>query len=82
MDEQFKIPVLYNGHEYMFPSSLEVIGYRHRFIVHVNGQEITFELDEDRHYRAIVPYDDIEISKTLDIELLNAIIKAIEKIFH
>ncbi len=42
MDDQFELPVEYNGKEYMFPASLLVTGFTHKFIVDVNGQEIIF----------------------------------------
>ena len=44
----------------------------------VNGQEIIFEPDEERNYRAVINYDDIGKNKPVDIELLKEITKAIE----
>ena len=46
----------------------------------VNGQNIIFELDNEGSYRAIIPYDDIDKNKSVDIELLKEIAKAIEAI--
>ena len=43
----------------MLKASLVVTGYTHKFNVDVNGQIIVFEPDEERNYRAVIPYDDI-----------------------
>ena len=80
MEEQFELPVQYKGEELMFKATLLVTGYTHKFSVDVNGQTIVFEPDEERIYRAIVPYDDINKNKSVDIELLKEIAKAIEGI--
>ena len=80
MDEQFELPVLYKGEQLLLNASLLVTGYTHKFSVDVNGQTIVFEPDEERIYRAIVPYDDINKNKSVYIELLKEIAKAIEGI--
>ena len=49
-------------------------------MVEVSGQEVIFEPDEERNYRAVIPYDDIGKNKSVDIELLKEITKAIESI--
>jgi len=46
------------------------------------GQNIIFEPDDEGSYCAIVPYDDIDKNKPVDIELLKEIAKAIEGIFR
>ena len=80
MDEQFELPVKYKGEELMLNASLIVTGYTHKFCVDVNGQNIIFEPDDEGSYRAIIPYDDIDKNKSVDIELLKEIAKAIEAI--
>ena len=45
-----------------------------------SGQNIIFEPDDENIYRAIIPYDDIPKNKSVDIELLKEIAKAIEGI--
>ena len=50
-------------------------------MVEVDGQEVIFEPDEERTYRAIIPYDYIGKKKDMDIELLKSIAAAIEQFF-
>ena len=80
MGEQFELPVEYKGEEQFFKGVLNVYGYTHKFHVDVNGQTIVFEPDEERNYRAVVNYDEVEKNKGIDIELLWKITEAIEKI--
>jgi hypothetical protein len=46
----------------------------------VNGQSILFEPDEERNYRAVIPYDDIDNSGDIDKDLLRATAAAIQEI--
>lgn len=80
MDEQFELPVEYKGELLLLKASLLVVGYTHKFIVDVSGQEVIFEPDEERNYRAIPGYGDIFNNKHVDIELLKAIANIIEQL--
>ena len=80
MDEQFDLPVQYKGQELMLKASLLVTGYTHKFTVDVNGQNIIFEPDEERNYRAVIPYDDINNEINIDKNLLKVIATSIEEI--
>ena len=80
MDEQFELPVQYKGQELMLKASLLVTGYMHKFNVDVNGVIIVFEPDEERNYRAVIPYDDIDNKRNIDKALLKTIVAAIEAI--
>ena len=80
MEEQFELPVQYKGQELVLKASLQVTGYTHKFIVHVNGQNIAFEPDEDRKYRAVIPFEDLGKNKSVNIELLKEIVEAIGRI--
>jgi hypothetical protein len=79
MDE-FDLPVMYNGEEILFNSSLQVTGYTHRFIVDVYGQSVIFEPDEERNYRAIISVEDLNSNKNIDQELLKMISEKITEI--
>ena len=81
MDQQFELPVEYKGKHLTLNASLLVTGYTHKFTVDVNGQMIIFEPDEERNYRAVIPYDYIGKKKDMDIELLKSIAAAIEQFF-
>lgn len=78
MDNSFVIPVLYKGKEIGFNAQLLALGYTHKIQVDVNGQEVLFEPDEERNYRAVIanPSQD----KQVDVELLKIIAQTIEAI--
>ena len=82
MDEKFQLPVEYKGEELGLNTSLLVTGFMHKFIVEVFGQEVIFELDEDRNYRAIIPYDDIGKNKNVDQELLKEIASVLQVLIN
>ena len=78
MDEKFQLPVEYKGEELTLNTSLLVTGFTHKFVVEVYEQEIIFEPDEDRNYRAIIPYEDIGKNKNIDQGLLKEIASVLQ----
>lgn len=80
MDEGFEIPVLYKDKECLFPVQLVSFGWTHRIEVDVYDTMVYFERDEEGEWRALLPAEDIEANKTLDLELVKAIAGAIENI--
>lgn len=80
MEEQFELLVDYKGEQLTLKASLLVTGYTHKFSVDVNGQEIIFEPDEERNYRAILSYGDLDKKNNVDVELIKEITNAIESI--
>ena len=80
--EQFKLPVTYKGEEKLFTASLQVTGYTHKFIVDVNGQNVTFEPEEEGSYRALLNYKDIATAKNIDRELMKAISDSIRELLR
>jgi hypothetical protein len=80
MEDAFELPVIYKGKEMLFISQLLMQGYTHKFQVDVNGQEVSFEPDEERTYRAIVQPETIGVGKEIEVELLQAIAEAIESV--
>lgn len=78
MDEPFELPVCYKNEEMLFPAELQQTGYTHRFRVDVYGQDVFFEPDEERNYRAVV--DPEKISSKITVELLQAIAETIESL--
>ena len=80
MDQQFELPVEYKGNELMFKASLLVTGYTHKFKVEVREQVIIFEPDEQREYRAVIPYEEIANNHKVDVQLLKTIAAAIENL--
>lgn len=76
MDETFELPVAFQKKEILFPAELQQTGYSHRFRVQVYGQDVFFEPDEERNYRAII--DPENATKEISTELLQAIASTIE----
>ena len=81
MAELFTLVVGYKGKEYHLDSELRVYGYTHKIAINIEGEEILFEPDEERNYRAVIP--DYEGSKTkIDIALIQAITKELGAAFN
>lgn len=80
MNDSFEIPVMYKGHEILFPAKLLSFGYVHKFQVDVYGQEFFFEQDDSGEYRALIDPSGMEQAKNSDVELLKAIAASIESI--
>lgn len=78
MYDPFELPVMYKGEELLFPAQLKQLGYRHRIAVNIYGQDVYFEPDEERNYRAII--EEETANKPITKELLKAITVAIEAI--
>lgn len=52
MNDPFELTVFYQGQELILPAELRVYVYTHKIAVQVMGQEVLFEPDEERNYRA------------------------------
>ena len=50
LEQQFELPVEYNGQQLMLKALLQVTGYTHKFFVEVEGHSIIIEPDEERNY--------------------------------
>ena len=73
MDESFTITVSLHDHEYSFDARIVTIGYSHKVTVVINGIEVFYEPDEERHYRAILQNPQQSSIKDKDIELIKAV---------
>ena len=80
MDEGFELPVSFNKKELNFPVRLLNYGYSYKLEVDIDGDKILFEPDEERNWRALVAYEEINTNKKINIELLKAIALSIEEI--
>jgi len=79
MTEPLVITVPYQGTEKQFEMQLEQTGYTYRIKVIVNEVIVFFEPDEEKQYRAIVPYENVDAGKKLDAGLLQAIAETLAK---
>ena len=80
MNDEFELPVDYKGEQVMLKASFLVTGFTHKFIVDVKGQDIIFEPDDERNYRAIILNENINKNIDMDKGFLKAIAKSIEEI--
>ncbi len=80
MNEPFELPVTYKGKDLLLPAQLLNYGYTHKFKVTVDEQEVLFEPDEERMYRAIVDIANIDKMKEGTKELLQVIAEALQSL--
>jgi hypothetical protein len=78
--EEFELPVFYNNQQSNFPARLLTYGYSYKIEVDINGTKVLFEPDEERNWRALIAYEEIEKNKNIDKGLLEAIAECIEEV--
>ena len=61
-----------------YTGELLTYGYSYKIVMLVNDVAVSFEPDEERNFRAIVPLDGMD---KMDKRLLTAIVEALEKNF-
>jgi hypothetical protein len=54
MNDEFYIPVSFEGRDYNFPARLLNYGYAIKLEVDIEGTTILFEHDEERNWRALI----------------------------
>ena len=82
MDDGFELPVLFNKRELNLPARLLSYGYSYKLEVEVEGTKILFEPDEERNWRALIGYEEINANKKISVDLLKAIAFSIEHIMQ
>jgi hypothetical protein len=80
MEEDFSLPVLFENKEHHFPARFLNYGYSSKLQVDVYGTNVLFEPDEERNWRALISYEDVQANKKLDKDLIKAIAEAIEEL--
>lgn len=80
MEDEFIIPVSFNGAELEFPARLLSYGYSYKIETDIEGTKVLFEPDEERNWRALISYEDVQANKRLNTELLKAIAATISDI--
>lgn len=80
VQESFVLTVTYREKELDLPAVLHVFPHTHKIAVLAGQQEILFEPDEERNYRAVLsPEEAAQVN--LDRNLLKAIAEALEAAF-
>jgi hypothetical protein len=80
MSDDFDIPVSFNNKELTFPAKLLKYVYTYKIEVDINGNKILFERDEERNWRAMIPFEEIKNNKNINKELLNIISTSIDEL--
>ena len=80
MKDSFDLPVVFNNKELVFPGRLLNYGYSSKIEIDIDGTKVLFEPDEERNWRALISYEDVQANKKLNLELLKAVAGAIEDI--
>jgi hypothetical protein len=73
MDNYFNIPLWYKASQYQLSAELITSGYSYKIAVDVSGKIVSFEPDEEGHFRALISPDDLEANNNIDKDLLEAI---------
>lgn len=81
MPETFDLPVWYKEKEIMLPAELQAWSTSHRIIVYIGDFPFTFEPDEERNYRAVVPIEDRAKAEKVDQELLQVVAETLRDLF-
>lgn len=79
MEDGFDISVPYKNGEAIVPVKLLAQGYTYKIEAVVNGTVVWFEPDEERNFRAVLPYDDEGKATPPDGALLQAIATALQE---
>jgi|GEM_PF-4800713 hypothetical protein len=72
------LTIRYKGQEISYPLRIEASAYTVQYTVDVDGMPITFESDEEGHYRAFIPKNRPPHGPMPSKELLAAVCEALE----
>jgi hypothetical protein len=78
MENTFEISVDFKGQTRIYRGELRPYGYTYKIVIGVNNTEVSFEPDEERNFRALVP-PDLPPSAIPETGLLEAIATALEE---
>ncbi|HMG68822.1 MAG TPA: hypothetical protein VK588_14085 [Chitinophagaceae bacterium] len=82
MDDGFDLPVIFENKEFLFPAKLLNYTYSYKIEVNVEGTLVLFEPDEERNWRASIPYEDLENKAKVNPGLLKAIAAVLEELLN
>jgi hypothetical protein len=80
MTESFTLSVTYHNKTREFTAELRVTGYTHRIVIMVDKNEVVFEPDEERNYRAVIYEGEVKQNPP-DAGLIKAIVEGLEEAF-
>lgn len=77
-----ELPLTFKGKELLFPVHLLQYGSSYKLQVEIEDTTVFFEPDEERNWRAVLSYEDMQANKKLNAELLKAIAEKIDTILQ
>ena len=80
MENSFELPVSFKGKDLLLPGQLHLYGYTQKIEIIVNGVSLFFERDEEGNWRALIDPSELKKSRSLTIELIQAIACSIEEV--
>ncbi|MBC7948525.1 MAG: hypothetical protein H7Y42_11630 [Chitinophagaceae bacterium] len=80
MTDDFDIPVTWKGESLLFPARLLQYGYSYKIEVELQGEKYLFEPDEDRNWRALVPFEEAHKARNIQPALLEAVAHSLGEI--
>lgn len=63
MEEEFELPVVFNNKELNFSTKLLNYGWIYKLEVDIEGTKVLFEPDEEKNWRALISYEDVQANK-------------------
>ena len=80
MEDEFILPVSFEGNKLELPARLRQFGYTVKIEVEIAGLIVTFEPDEERNWRAVLGFEDVGAGKNVKRELIEAVAGTISEI--
>ena len=71
--EEFEIALNLKGKDLLLPVRLLNYGNSYKLEMEIGGTKVLFERDEERNWRALISYEDVQADKHLDKALLELI---------
>lgn len=68
--EEFELALHFKGDDILLPVKLMNYGTSYKLEVEMEDTKVLFEPDEERNWRALVSYEDLQANKKLDKDLL------------
>ena len=78
--KNLKYPFPWEANAFSFPAKLLAYGYSYKIEVKVHNTKVIFEPDEERKWRALLNYEDLNSNKEISVELLKAIASSLDEI--
>ena len=77
---EFELALNYKGKDLLLPVRLMNYGTSYKLEVEIDGTKVLFEPDEERNWRAMISYEDVQANKKMDTGLLELIARELDTI--